>query len=568
MDEKKRTTQLVREIIGGKPIKQVHTSNFPGLRERLQEMRAQAIELNQLRRLKVIQHILAELSVIEARERERNANDSKEPAPTAQQLDSILQTLRQNKSSQTIESQVIPHLIQYIKKSVIPPLLQQKDFFTAHEYQSIQQQLEAEARHRRIDNSKKETYTKIVKALEAAETKMELETQEHERALSQWELSVAEAIERLNTKNSKELEDFDTMTQGPLPAFTKTFSSNLQNLAATQDHLVKAKRFKDAGLVHERLTQLRSLELGIIEDKHLRKRDAERQTMIERHQQQLKCLIDKYEAEKLTMVQAHDKVMNSLKYTIANLESKLFFMYQSTKLERKGEDGVTEAVTDWTSSIPVAVRSEFDRRLAKRQPWITGSMRTTNDVVVTEGVEPYWKSGITTGGETEVVPRRSRSVTSSPIKKKSKRTGSVSKQKRRSRTIGPETKIVADERSSARSFQFTASSKGKRSETAKESKSTTSKRSRTTQATKQNVYESFEVGKTVRHSCDAGAPRSRKNNTKLSTQGRMGFTQEVDERRTAGSQTKKNIGISHLVKKQTEFEKFCETVPPTRKTNF
>ena len=24
----------------------------------------------------------------------------------------------------------------------------------------------------------------------------------------------------------------------------------------------------------------------------------------------------------------------------------------------------------------------------------------------------------------------------------------------------------------------------------------------------------------------------------------------------------------HLVKKQTEFEKFCETVPPTRKTNF
>ena len=564
-DERKRATRLVREILAGKPVSEVPSSKFPILKEKLNEMRNDAIQLNQLRRIRVIQSILTQMSVIEARERERTINKNKGPAPTDQQIESVLQNLMQTKSTKTVENDMIPYLVRYIKNSVLPGLLKDEDFFKAHEYQTMREKLESESRNRRRENTKRETYEKIIKALEDAETKMDLENQEHENALNQWELDVADALERLNTKNTKELEDFDATTQGPLPAFTKTFSSNVQNLAATQEHLVKAKRFKDAGLVHEKLTQLKSVELGIIEDKHLRKRDAERQTLIEHQQQQVKCLLDKFEASKLTMVKAHDKLVNSLKYTIANLESRLFFLYHSTQMERKGEDYTPE--TDWMASIPVGVRTQLERRLAKRQPWIAGSSRRVNETEVSVGVEPYWKSDITVG-QTEVVPQHSRSTGNSPIKKKRmRRTASLSRTK--SKTVRFDTsksktgQKTTDDKSSHRSTALTTASRSNRSEAGRTSiaGSGVSKRSQTPQASNQSCNVTQSMSRSV--DSKKTTQRRRTDNT-----NRLGFTQEVDARRSAAAQTKKNIGISHLVKKQTEFEKFCDTVPPTKKTNF
>jgi hypothetical protein len=84
-----------------------------------------------------------------------------------------------------------------------------------------------------------------MKCLESAEHEVDEAKEAYERDLNRLEHELTEAHARMRCEFAKELENFEEENDVHFPPFTKTFSSDLQNLRETQRLLIPTKRYAD-----------------------------------------------------------------------------------------------------------------------------------------------------------------------------------------------------------------------------------------------------------------------------------------------------------------------------------
>jgi hypothetical protein len=375
----KELRRLVRQIINGKPLSDVPISQIPELRSGLTDAQSKALSDSQITRFKVIQRILTDLTRIErSHERTvRSATDRPRPKKARldpSELDTLIEGLLTNRGFlNEIATGIIPLLIRRLKRRRIPAHIRSSEFENSQQAQELIYELQAELRIRAKTADRANRDDRALQSLESAEANLQAAQDVYGDELDQFELSMAAGVDRVNTENQREVEVLDAEQYAPLPAFSMTFSSELQNLKATKQHLIFAKRFHEAGLVHNQLREMTDNELGVIEARHSRSQELARQRLLARHNQKVACTTSKFESDRVVMVQRNERRIDQLKQAVVNRERRLGHSVEWFTSAR-----VSEA--DWRSSIvgqsPVRRRKDVCKPAASDLP------------------EPYWKTAV------------------------------------------------------------------------------------------------------------------------------------------------------------------------------
>jgi hypothetical protein len=375
---RKELRHLVRQIISGKPLSDVPIGQISELRSGLAEAKSKAVSDGQITRLKVIQRILADLTRLErvherAVRRGSDAPQPKEARPSPSELDSLIEGLINSRDFlNDIATATIPSIIRRLKLQQLPAHLQSCEFENAQETQELIRELEAELRIRSKATDTTVRENVAVKYLEAAETELQAAQEAYGEELDQFESSVAAAVDRVNTENQKELEKFDAEREAPPPAFSMSFSSELQNLKVTEQGLIFAKRFREAGVVHQRICEMTDVELGAIEERRYHSHALRRQRLLTLHSQKVACTIARFETARLVIVQKNERRIDELKQTVTNMERRL----------------------GHTAERPRA--SEADRRASAtgRSPWDSRRRKVPHEAAMRVLPEPHWKTAL------------------------------------------------------------------------------------------------------------------------------------------------------------------------------
>jgi hypothetical protein len=385
---KRDLRHLVREVINGRPLSDVPVCRYPDLRAGLDKAKSRAVSFGRIARLKFIQQLLAELTRLERKARRASAPPpSKVSLPSSAELDrDIAQILESQDRTSDVRTEMIPFVTRRLRTYTIPALVSDSSFSEAQDAHDLLGDLNSEFRIRQKSAAKTQRDAQTLKALEEAEFLLESAEDLYQQELNGLELAIAEAVEKVHSQNEKELELFDAETQGRMPAFSKTFSSELQLLKDTQRRMINAKRYRDAGLVFDRITEMTEAELEVLEDRYLRTRESKRQALLAQHMQRVGCTVAKFEAHRLAIVARNEREIAGLRQTVANLERRLGHAAGHQKPPKSDRQS-----SEWGAS-PVVRRTASQRRLARRLPWSLSHRVLPVTGPVSDIQEPHWKA--------------------------------------------------------------------------------------------------------------------------------------------------------------------------------
>jgi len=121
----------------------------------------------------------------------------------------------------------------------------------------------------------------------------------------------------------QELNEFDLETEGPLPPQYRKFSRNLLNLRETEKHLLKTRRFEEAGIIKKEADGLEIIEMEELRGKYERLRTILRDKLIENYEQKMECMESRAQRERKKIESDGFSLIEMHKKTIENLEKRL-----------------------------------------------------------------------------------------------------------------------------------------------------------------------------------------------------------------------------------------------------
>ncbi|OHT03709.1 hypothetical protein TRFO_06513 [Tritrichomonas foetus] len=437
-DEEKEQmiTRSVREILGGKPVSDFPVDLLPLIRNKLYDEKEKAVSQNLLGRIKLIQHAFTQIQEEErkyrkmVKENEKLSSDYvsvKSNAPPQREVEDLLDKIISTEEVNVIKGEFISPLIKLIKFRIKQHICSD-EFEKAQMYQELNEYMHARIREARRFNHKSKKQQDIMVKLENAERKLEEAQNTYNEQLNQLEEQTAEAIDKILQTNQKELDEFDQETNGPLPPFTKTFSSELQNLRETQRHLILCKRFKDAAAVRDKLREICEIELEHIEDREMRKREAMREQLLDLHNQRIQCALTKSESQRIFLADNHTKIIDALKQRVLNYERKLDLIISSNRLNKTEEPSLSLNSSTYTTGNNTMISNPdpdyhvkiskskippYVRQLSIREPF-TLIFNKKKISKIDELPEPRWKTIEPHRTETEVYSQIISSATSTP----------------------------------------------------------------------------------------------------------------------------------------------------------
>ena len=435
-DEKEQVLmRYVREILTGKPVKEFPIESLPLIKKKLIEIRDSSIQISKIKLAKQ-----AIMDIIEAekqykksvKENEKNYSETptvKSSKLTKEDLDDLINQIVEGEEIDSIPIKQIPSLLKQIKKR-IDSHSDLEEFESAQYYEDLRKLLSLKMRDAKRNDDKSQKQNSLLTKIENTERKLQIAQQNYQYELQNLEMETREQLEKIYQMNQDELNKFDQETEGPLPPFTKRFSSELQNLRETQRHLILCKRFRDAALVRDKLKEICEIELENITDRHLRQRESYRNQMIDLHNNRIQYALQRAETQRIEISDANNKVIDALRKEIEIYERKLDMLNTSKRLN-KTEDPTTlslfESAHTNSSIMPLSGNyssglsfSNFDnnepdytvkiskerqpllaRQLALREPFsLVFDRKDLSRIDVLE--EPRWKT---------IDPRRSESET-------------------------------------------------------------------------------------------------------------------------------------------------------------
>lgn len=402
-EERQSITRAVREIIGGRPVTDFPPTLYPKLRTGLSEAKEKALSLSQNDRIKLILQAYIRLNDAEKQYQKKikqneelySGNVKESNKPTDKEINDIIDNLIEGQEIDPIELNKIPFLLRAIKKR-IKKHLRSDELEIAQNYEDLYQFLISENKNTKKFTKKERKQQILLQKLEEAEKRLQDAEESYNQQLQEHEQLTQQMIEEEMQKNQIILEQFDIETQGPLPPFNKTFSSELQNLRFTEKNLILCKRYQEAAVLRDKIKEMAEIELENIEDKHLRAREAEREQIIDAHYQRLEYILMKTETRRIDVTTKNDKKIESLQKLVNNLERELN-MYDSSHRLGSPLPPSTENISE-DLNCPIKINKtkapRSVRQLSLREPWshvFDVSKRLTAskiDVIP----EPHWKT--------------------------------------------------------------------------------------------------------------------------------------------------------------------------------
>lgn len=332
-NDQKRLTRLVREIIGGKPVTQIPTDMIPKVHQSLLSAKTKAIREGQVGRLQMIQKKLGELERLDKRTKLNTPRKNmklpssslapmKAESPPIPVLDSVLEDLIAGFPYDIAETKMLHHLINR-SKDVINELLEKGEYKQAQLYENVHQRLATLIIEREQEEkiaSKKafvqEQLEKFQELLQEAEDKYMIEQETHESKFRS-------TIEEAEQEWENEMNEFDAVTNGPLPPPFRKWSSELLNLREKERFLLRSRRYEEAAGIKDEADQMEAEELEILQDRFIRTRETQKITLTEQHETKMKCIEEKGERIRKRIRAENEKNIENLRKTVENLEKRL-----------------------------------------------------------------------------------------------------------------------------------------------------------------------------------------------------------------------------------------------------
>lgn len=420
-EEERALTRIVREILGGKPVSDYPFDMFPKIKNYLYELKEKAISLGQNERIKLIKRAFIEIKEVEKKHQKEILQDEKSSSetnkPSDSELEAMIDKMIAGEKIEPFNINLIPPLIKRLKKRIKNHIIND-DFEMAQNYEDLHQILLTEFRNGETTGQKEWLQKTILEKLEKAEQKLKYIEEAYRQHLNENERMTAEAINKENQLNQIELNDFDAETQGPLPPFSKTFSSELQNLRETQKKLIICKRYKEAAIVRDKIKEIIEIELEGIEDKHLRSREARREQLLDSHYQKIDCILTKSDSQKINIDYIFGKKISSLKKQIDFYERQLDMINSSKRLNTQFNPAVSFDVSpdEYQPKILKSRTPMSVRQLSMREPWslLFDASKRLNVTKIDELAEPHWKTIEPRQTDTEVYSQFVTSLVSTP----------------------------------------------------------------------------------------------------------------------------------------------------------
>lgn len=420
-EDERTLKRAVREILGGKSVNDFPINMIPKIKNYLYDLKEKAVSLGQNDRIKLIQKAFIQINELERKQQKinmKNEQSSEEQIkPTESELENMINKMMAGEQMEPFNVKLIPPLIKCIKKR-IQFHIQRDEFEMAQNYEDLHQILFTEYRNGETTGHKEWLQKKIMDRLEKAEQKLREIEQAYEEKLKENEKITNDAIEKINQQNQVDLNNFDAETQGPLPPFTKTFSSELQGLRETQKKLIVCKRFKEAADVRDKIKEIIEIELEDIEDKHFRSREAQREQIIDAHYQRIDCIMTKSESQRINIDDFFQKKIDSLKNQIAFFERQLDLINTSKRFKMQFDPAISfENQPDEFQPKVLKTRTPMSvRQLSMRDPWslFFDSSKRLNVTKIDELAEPRWKTIEPRQTDTEVYSEFVSSLVSTP----------------------------------------------------------------------------------------------------------------------------------------------------------
>lgn len=138
-----------------------------------------------------------------------------------------------------------------------------------------------------------------------------------------FELERDNAVSILEAEHDTELEKWEQENCTEMPQSFKKFSKEYLNLRRQEEHLVQSKRFADASKLREAADALEQQELKIHEEKWIKSVTQQRDTLIQRQNQQKAVLIKKFEKKWAVIYPPAIKEVDRAEKALKAAEAKL-----------------------------------------------------------------------------------------------------------------------------------------------------------------------------------------------------------------------------------------------------
>ncbi|KAK8863797.1 hypothetical protein M9Y10_011487 [Tritrichomonas musculus] len=344
-----KITKLVREIISGRSVNQIPDQLLPRVHTELSCAKERAIKEGLINRVQMIQKAMLDVEKYEKeREKLRSAKpkskiaflrrddnyklynedfdiedtiENYEPPPVAV-LDSILDDLADGIPFQIAETPNIPFLIERSKER-IDEYLSAGDYFTAQKYEDVHLQLVSLIEERKKEKKIENKVNYLTNLLNENQTKLKEIKEEKRSKLEEHDKKINDSLNKCRTEYEATNNEYDVITNGPLPSSAKKFSSEYLNTREKERFLIQSRRYEEAASIKAEADQMEARELEMLRLDFIEKREKKKKIIEERQNKSLKCIIENGERTRLKINNEYDKKIQEIQRTVENIQSRL-----------------------------------------------------------------------------------------------------------------------------------------------------------------------------------------------------------------------------------------------------
>ena len=326
MEDTERVRFYARELLSGKPAKDVPRKHFPKIQAILEGMKTRAINDGNTSKVRQIQGILADIRACQPHKVRRSESSMTARPKTAtysqDEIESTLNRLVDGGSYDAVKTDMVPDLVSHAR-SVIDSLVEQRNLMLAQKYEDVMRQLQQMPSRRTKLGQQVTQRREWGEQLERTRIALSDEREKLQEALADHDRAVAEAKRKENDEWQRTVMSYDNVTAGELPPSYKKFSPKLLNIREQEKSLIKMRRFEDAGYVQMEGDEVEKQELSELRKRFEQDRRAKMEKMTEQRNSKI-SRFDENSARIRSRIKAeHQHTIQSLEQTIAYLEGRI-----------------------------------------------------------------------------------------------------------------------------------------------------------------------------------------------------------------------------------------------------
>ena len=383
MEDTERVRFYARELLSGKPAKDVPRKHFPKIQAILEGMKTRAINDGNTSKVRQIQGILADMRACQPHQVRRSDSSMTARPKTAtysqEEIETTLNRLVEGGNYDTVKTDMVPDLVSHAR-AVIDSLVEQRNLMLAQKYEDVMRHLQQMPSTRTKLGQQVTQRREWGEQLERTRIALSDEREKLQEALADHDRAVAEAKRKENDEWQRTVMTYDNVTAGELPPSYKKFSPKLLNIREQEKSLIKMRRFEDAGYVQMEGDEVERQELSELRRRFEQDRKAKMEKMTEQRNSKI-SRFDENSARIRSRIKAeHQHTIQSLEQTIAYLEGRIHKV-NGTILETRS------ATPSPSPSRPTSPPSRPKSRMFVTQPATSPKPKLRKRKYVTQKVE-------------------------------------------------------------------------------------------------------------------------------------------------------------------------------------